>query len=336
MLSRKKNALVTGGAGFLGSHMVDLLLKKNFKVVVIDNFSGGDIKNLKHNLKNKKIKILKLDIRDFRKIKPHFKNIDQVYHFAGKGDIVPSIDYPSDYIKINVDGTQNVFEASRKNNVKNFIYAASSSCYGKIGKYRIKEDNKINIEHPYALSKYLGEQLVLNLGKIYNIRVNSIRIFNAYGPRVKTTGAYGAVIGIFFKQKLCKKPLTIVGDGKQSRDFIHVKDVVRAFYLINNSKLNNEVFNLGSGCPKTVNELARMISHDKIYIPDRPGEPRHTWANISKIKKKIRWKPVVNFNEGIAEMLKNINYWSNAPLWDKKKIYKATKNWFKIYQKKKL
>ena len=288
-MSRKKIAIVTGGCGFLGSHMVDLLLSKKYEVRVIDNFSSGDLKNIKHNLNNKKLKIFEKDICELKKINSIFKNANYIYHFAGMGDIVPSIDNPSDYVKVNVYGTQNVFEAARVNKVKNFVYAASSSCYGKTGFYRVDETEKISIEHPYALSKYLGEQLVLNYGKIYNVKVNSVRIFNAYGPRVKTTGAYGAVIGVFFKQKLCSKPLTIVGDGKQSRDFVHAKDVVRAFYMVNKSKFFGEIFNVGYGNPFTVNYLSKLISKNKIFIPDRPGEPRCTWANISKIKKSTNY-----------------------------------------------
>ena len=182
-MSQKKIAIVTGGCGFLGSHMVDFLLSKKYEVRIIDNFFSGDLKNIKHNLNNKNLKIFKHDIRNFKKINPIFKNTNYIYHFAGIGDIVPSIDNPSDYMKVNIEGTQNVFEATRVNNVKNFVYAASSSCYGMTGYYKVNERHNISIKHPYALSKFLGEQLVLNLGKIYGVKVNSIRIFNAYGPR---------------------------------------------------------------------------------------------------------------------------------------------------------
>jgi UDP-glucose 4-epimerase len=328
-MPKKKIAVVTGGAGFIGSHMVDLLLSKQYHVKVIDNFSGGDKKNLSKHLNNKFLKIYNLDIRNFNKIKNIFINAYYVFHFAGKGDIVPSIDNPSEYISTNVHGTQSIFEACRLNNVAKFIYAASSSCYGKTGRFKVSETYKISTEHPYALSKYLGEQLVLNLGKIYKLKVVSLRIFNAYGPRVKTTGAYGAVIGVFFKQKLSSKPLTVVGDGNQTRDFVHVKDVVNAFYLAAKKKVNSKVFNIGFGKPISVNYLANLINKNKVYIPDRPGEPRHTWANISKASKELKWKAKINFSEGIKEMLREIHLWKNAPLWNKKNIKKVTKNWFK-------
>ena len=223
-----KKAVITGGAGFIGSHMVDLLLKKKYKVYVIDNLTGGHKKNLKHHTKNPLLKFKKFDICKLNPNNEIFKNIDYVFHFAGIGDIVPSIESPSKYMKVNVQGTVNVLEACRYNKVKKFVYAASASCYGIVEK-RIGENSKISLEHPYALSKYLGERAVFHWYKIYNLPVNSIRIFNAYGPRVRTTGAYGAVIGVFFKQKIKNKPMTIVGDGKQSRDFVHVTDVAKAF-----------------------------------------------------------------------------------------------------------
>ena len=224
----KKIAIVTGGAGFIGSHMVDYLLKKNLKVYVIDNFSGGHQKNLTQHKKNKNL-IVKAPRHLFFKPKDRiFKNCSYIFHFAGIGDIVPSIERPSDYMKVNVQGTIKVLEAARLNKVKKFVYATSASCYG-ITKKKVSENHKIDLQHPYALSKYLGEQSTLHWNKVYNLPVNTIRIFNAYGPRVRTTGAYGAVIGVFFKQKITKKPLTVVGDGKQTRDFVHVTDVVKSF-----------------------------------------------------------------------------------------------------------
>ena len=226
----------------------------------------------------------------------------------------------------NVLGTVNVLEAARKNKVKKFVYAASASCYG-LNTSKISENAKIKLEHPYALSKNLGEQAALHWHKVYKLPVNIIRIFNAYGPRSRTTGAYGAVFGVFFKQKLNKLPLTIIGDGKQSRDFIYVTDVVKGFLKAAESKISGEIFNL-SGNPQKVNYLASLISDYKTYIPDRPGEPKRSWANINKIKKKLRWKPKVSFSDGVNNMIKKISDWEKAPLWTPKKIKKATKVWF--------
>tara|TARA_S200000501_G_C20850676_1_gene755555 strand:- start:1551 stop:2552 length:1002 start_codon:yes stop_codon:yes gene_type:complete len=326
-MKKSKTAIVTGGAGFIGSHMVDLLIKNNFNVKVIDNLSGGHKKNLNHLKKNSKLKFFNLDICKLNSNSKIFKNIDFVFHFAGIGDIVPSIENPEKYIQTNLQGTIKVLEMCRKNKIKKFVYAASASCYGKTT-IPVDENHKINLEHPYALSKYLGERAAFHWNKVYGLPVNSIRIFNAYGPRVRTTGAYGAVIGVFFKQKIEKKPLTIVGNGKQSRDFVYVKDVARAFFLAAKTKFNGQIYNVGTGKPQSVNHLVSLIGGKKLFIPDRPGEPRKSSADISKIKKELKWYPLIKFDDGIKSMLKEIHKWKDAPLWTPKKIKKATKTWF--------
>ena len=277
----KKVALVTGGAGFIGSHMVDLLLKENIRVRVLDNFTGGREENLSNQKGNTMLEVFRADIRDSANNSEAFANVDYVFHFAGIGDIVPSIESPSEYMDVNVQGTVAVLEACREKNIKKFVYAASSSCYG-LANTPTDEKHPISPQYPYALSKYLGEQAALHWNVVYGLPVNAIRIFNAYGPRYRTTGAYGSVIGVFFKQCLEKAPLTIVGDGTQSRDFVHVKDVARAFFLAAESKVTGEVFNLGAGNPQTVNKLARMIGGKTVSIPNRPGEPKCTWANIKR------------------------------------------------------
>ena len=173
---------------------------------------------------------------------------------------------------------------ARKAKVKKFVYAASASCYGKT-KDIVNENTNISLEHPYALSKFLGEKAAFHWCKVYNLPVISLRIFNAYGPRVRTTGSYGAVLGVFFKQKISNKPLTIVGSGKQYRDFVHVTDVVKAFYKASLTNKSGEFFNIGTGVPQTVNKLAKLIGGKTLHIPDRPGEPMRSCANISKAKK---------------------------------------------------
>jgi len=332
MKNKKRIALVTGGAGFIGSHMVDLLLSKKYQVRIIDNLSGGHKNNLKHCINNTNLRLKKMDICNLKQNDKFFKNVDSVFHFAGIGDIVPSIERPKEYMKTNVQGTIKVLEASRYSKVKKFVYAASASCYGKT-KRLTNEEYRINTEHPYALSKYLGELSALHWHKVYGLPVNSIRIFNAYGPRVRTTGAYGAVIGVFLKQKIEKKPLTIVGDGKQSRDFIYVTDVAKAFFAASKSKLNGKIYNIGTGKPTTVNYLANLIGGKKVSIPDRPGEPRCSCADIKKIKRDLKWKPLINFEQGISIMLRQIEKWKDAPLWTPKKIRKATKIWFNYLSK---
>jgi UDP-glucose 4-epimerase len=334
MQNKNKRAVVTGGAGFIGSHMVDLLLAKKFKVYVIDNLSGGHKKNLLHHKNNRNLNFEKKDICEIKKNHHFFKNADFVFHFAGIGDIVPSIETPTDYMNTNIQGTIKVLEAARFNKVKKFVYAASSSCYG-LNSSRINENGKIDTKYPYALSKYLGEQSTLHWNKVYGLPVNSIRIFNAYGTRVRTTGAYGAVFGVFLKQKIQNQPLTIIGNGKQSRDFVYVTDVAEAFYLAAKTKISGKIYNLGNDNPKSVNMLANLIGGKKTFIPDRPGEPKRTWANISRIKKDLKWKPKINFKQGVKKMLKNIDDWNDAPLWNPKSIKGATKIWFKYMGKSK-
>ena len=328
-MSKKLKALVTGGCGFIGSHMVDLLLKEDLDVCVIDNLVCGSFENLKHHDKNSHLKIEELDIRDISVKSSLFKDVDYVFHFAGIGDIVPSIEKPEEYMSVNVLGTLRVLECVRQSNIKKFIYAASSSCYG-LAKTPTDENHKIEPLHPYAISKLQGAELVRYWGKIYGVPYNIMCIFNAYGPRVKTAGAYGAVFGVFLKQKLENKPYTVVGDGTQKRDFVYVTDVAKAFYLAATSNIQSELFNIGSGNPKTINKLIELIGDGKkIYLPFRPGEPLTTFANISKIQNYLNWNPTVSFEDGVKNMLNNIMYWKNAPLWDKEKIENATEEWFK-------
>ena len=333
MNNKSKLFLVTGGCGFIGSHMVDKLIKLNHKVIVIDNLSGGFLKNIKLHLESKNLIFLKKNIKDLKK-SSLLDKVEYVFHFAGKGDIVPSIEKPYEYFFNNVHLTLKLLTILNIKKIQKFVYAASSSCYG-LAKTPTNETNPINPLYPYALSKYQGEQLVMHWHKVYKLKCNSLRIFNAYGPRVKTTGAYGAVFGVFFKQLLENKPLTIVGNGKQKRDFIYVTDLVDAFYEVAIKKNNfGEIYNLGSGKPQSINKLAGLINGKKrVYLPSRPGEPKITYANIDKIVKKIGWKPKVPFNLGVKEMLSNIDYWKNAPLWNKSKINKATKIWFKYMSK---
>ncbi len=324
-----KKAVITGGCGFIGSHLTDLVLKNNFEVTVIDNLSTGRLENLDNQKNNLKLKIINEDISEYNKINKYFKDIDVVFHLAALADIVPSIEKPIDYHKSNVDGTVNVLMSSANNNVKRFIYTASSSCYGIPDNYPTKENDEIKPQYPYALTKYIGEQYALHWCKVYKLPVVSLRLFNVYGPRSRTSGTYGAVFGVFLRQKLAGKPFTIVGNGNQTRDFTYVSDVANAFWSAANSNISNEIFNVGSDNTYSVNYLADLLKGDKVYIPKRPGEPNCTFADITKIKKMLNWKPQIPFEEGIKLVLDNIDYWKNAPLWDKDSISKVTKNWFK-------
>ena len=323
----RRIALVTGGAGFIGSHMVDLLIEEGFQVNVIDNFVGGSKKNLKHLAKESQLNVWNEDIRNLKNDHDAFKNVEFVFHFAGIGDIVPSISNPIEYLDVNVIGTTRVLECSRAANVKKFVYAASSSCYG-LASVPTDEFHEIKPMYPYALSKYQGEQAAFHWHQIYGLEVNSICIFNAYGPRVKTNGAYGAVFGVFLKQFLENAPLTLVGDGSQKRDFIFVTDVVKAFLKAAETKISGQRYNVGAGDPQSIKYLIDLIGGECIHLPKRGGEPDITYANISKIKKHLNWKPLISFEKGVSNMLLNIKDWKDAPLWNVNSIEEATKIWF--------
>ncbi|MCK4598739.1 GDP-mannose 4,6-dehydratase [Candidatus Bipolaricaulota bacterium] len=329
-MSQDKTAVVTGAAGFIGSHMVDLLLDHGYKVRAVDNLSTGRLENLEHCKSDPNLIFEARDLRDMRPDAPLFRGADYVFHFAGIGDIVPSIEQPTDYLSANVMGTVHALEAARHAGVRKFIYAASSSCYGLAIELPTTEQAEISPQYPYALSKHLGEQAVRHWGKVYRLPVISIRIFNAYGLRSRTTGAYGAVFGVFFAQKLAGKPFTVVGDGTQRRDFVFVTDVARAFLLAAESGRTNEIYNLGAGNPQPVNRLVELLGGEVVHISKRPGEPDCTWADISKIRSELGWEPCVSFEEGVAIMLRNIEYWRNAPVWDPVSIQAATENWFAL------
>ena len=332
-----EKAIVTGGCGFIGSHLVDFLLEKGHYVKVIDNLSIGNIENIKRHQNNPNMKFYQVDISDYgnqEKLEKIFQDVDWVFHLAALADIVPSINFPTKYHKSNVDGTINVLEASRRNDVKRFIYTASSSCYGIPEEFPTPETAPIKPEYPYALTKYIGEQYALHWNKLYNLPVVSLRLFNVYGPRARTSGTYGAVFGVFLAQKIYNKPFTVVGDGTQTRDFTFVSDIVEGFYKAAKSDINGEVINLGSESTYSMNKLVELLDGDVVYIPKRPGEPDCTFADITKAKKLLGYQPKVSFEEGVKIMLDNIDYWKDAPLWTPEKIEKATKDWFKYLSKK--
>ena len=320
-------AVVTGGAGFIGSHMVDMLLERSFAVRAIDNLAGGREENLAHHRNNPDLILEKRDIRSCAPDERLFRGARYVFHFAGVGDIVPSIERPLEYMSTNIQGTAQMLECARHARVEKFVYAASSSCYG-LASVPTREDHPIEPRYPYALSKYLGEQAALHWHLVYKLPVNSIRIFNAFGTRSRTSGAYGAVFGVFLRQKLAGKPYTVVGDGMQTRDFLYVTDVARAFFSAAETSHVGRVYNLGAGKPQSVNRLVELLGGEKIRIPKRPGEPDCTWADTSRITSELGWHPQVSFEEGVDKILANINYWRNAPLWDPDSIATATKTWF--------
>jgi len=326
-MSSRQVAIVTGGAGFIGSHMVDLMLERGYRVRAIDNLVGGREANIAHLAKNADFGF---DRRDVRAIGPDdavWKDAALIIHFAGIGDIVPSIEQPMEYMSANVQGTVHVLEGARAAKARKFVYAASSSCYG-LAATPTREDHPIQPQYPYALSKWMGEQAAFHWHQVYRLPVNSIRIFNAYGTRSRTTGAYGAVFGVFLRQKLAGQPFTVVGDGSQSRDFLYVTDVARGFLAAAETERVGRVWNLGAGNPQSVNKLVELLGGSKTHIPKRPGEPDVTHADISRITAELGWKPSISFEEGVGKIVTRIEDWRDAPLWNPDSIAKATKTWF--------
>jgi len=311
--------------------MVDLLVDQGFGVRIIDNMIGGREENLLQHKNNPDVILEQKDIRDYGSHDILFKNAKYIMHFAGIGDIVPSIEKPYEYMSVNVLGTVNMLECARNAGVEKFVYAASSSCYG-LAKTPTTEDHHIETRYPYALSKYQGEQAALHWSNVYKLPVNTVRIFNAYGTRSRTSGAYGAVFGVFLKQKLTNKPFTIVGDGSQKRDFLFVSDVAKAFFMAAKTNRSGRIYNLGANNPQSINYLTELLGGPRVYIPKRPGEPDCTWADISRIKNELGWSPQVSFERGVQIILDNINYWKDAPLWEANSISEATKTWFKFMQ----
>ena len=323
--------VVTGGCGFIGSHVVEMLAHDGHEVIVLDNLSTGRLDNLDKLQGN--IKIIQCDIAESGKWITECGGANWIVHLAALADIVPSIQQPSNYFKSNVTGTLNILEVARKIKVSRFVYAASSSCYGIPTVYPTPEDAPIAPQYPYALTKRLGEELVVHYHQVYDIPTVSLRFFNVYGTRSRTSGTYGAVLGVFLAQKLAGKPLTIVGDGTQTRDFTHVKDVANSVYVSLTSEASGAIFNVGSGSTVSVNKIAELIGGEKTYIPKRPGEPEITHANISKIKTALGWHPTISIEKGLREVIKNIHYWKDAPVWTPETIGEATKDWFKFLGK---
>lgn len=326
-------SLVTGGAGFIGSHLVDRLLAEGHKVRVIDNFACGHRTNLSHHADNPALEIHEFDVADADGIRPLFAGVDWVFHLAAMADIVPSIQNPTVYHRANVDGTVAVLEAARAAGVKRFLYTASSSCFGLPDTFPTPESAAPRPMYPYALTKWIGEQYVLHWGQTYDMPVLSLRLFNVFGPRHRTAGTYGAMFGVFLAQKLAGKPYTVVGDGSQTRDFTFVTDVADAFFTAAKSDLSGEVMNVGSDGTYAVNRIVELLGGDVVYIPKRPGEPDCTWADISKIKRLLGWTPKVSLEQGVAELLRHIDSWADAPVWTPDTIKTATADWFKYLGK---
>ena len=329
ILSSTRTSVVTGGAGFIGSEVVRQLLARGDRVVVIDNFVNGSRANLPEAPETRLV-VVEADIRDAAAMHAALAGAERVFHLAALADIVPSIQAPEAYFTTNVDGTFRVLEAARAAGVRKLVYAASSSCYGIPDTYPTAETAPIDTRYPYALTKFLGEQLVLHWGGVYGMEGVSLRLLYVYGLRGRTAGTYGAVFGVFLGQLLGVKPLTVIGDGAQTRDYTYVTDVASAFMMAADSKVRGEIMNVGTGRPVSVNRLVELLgAKEVVHIPKRPGEPDCTHANVAKITELLAWAPQVSFEEGVKRMLARIDDWRVAPVWTAKTIDTATKDWFK-------
>lgn len=297
-----KKAVVTGGAGFIGSHIVDRLIEKGFDVHIIDNLSGG-----KREHCNKDAHFHEVDIRNLEEIRPIINGSTYVFHTAALPRVQYSIKNPIETNEVNVVGTVNVLVAAHEGGVKKVIYSASSSVYGDQEIMPITEDALANPKSPYGLQKYIGELNAKVWSEVYNLGTVSLRYFNVYGPRQDPDGAYALVIGKFLKQYAEGTPLSITGDGEQTRDFTHVSDVVEANILAAENKdvKAGEVFNIGAGRNFSVNQVARLIGGSTVNVEARL-EPKHTRADNTKAKELLGWTPKVTLEEGIAELKESL------------------------------
>jgi UDP-glucose 4-epimerase len=328
MSESTRKVVVTGGAGFIGSSLTEALVAEGAEVHVIDNLATGRLENLSHLSSESRLAVHELDVNDLDRTRAVFRGAREVYHLAALADIVPSIERPLDYTRANVDGTLAALEAARSAGVKRFLYTASSSCYGIPDTFPTPESAEMRPQYPYALSKMLGEQAALHWCSVYGLPVVSLRLFNVYGPRARTTGSYGAMFGVFLAQKLAGKPFTIVGDGSQTRDFTYVTDVVDAFLRAAKSSLSGVVFNVGSSNPTSVNRVVELLQGEAVHIPKRPGEPDCTHADTTRIRAALGFAPQVSIEQGARKMLEQIGHFERAPVWTPETISVATEAWF--------
>lgn len=294
--------IVTGGAGFIGSNLVDALIAQGDEVHVIDNLSGGFESNV-----NPKAVLHKMDIRNLEDIKPIFSGIDGVFHLAALPRVQYSIEHPVETNEVNINGTQNILIAAQLAGVKRVVYSASSSAYGDQATMPLVETILPAPMSPYGMQKYVGEHICRIWSVIHGVETVSLRYFNVYGPRQSSEGAYALVIARFLKQKKEGQKMTITGDGLQTRDFTHVRDVVRANILAMESQNvgRGEVMNIGGGQEHSVLEIAEMIGGEYEFIAPRI-EPRHTLADTTRAKNLIGWEPKEDFVKGVEELKEKI------------------------------
>lgn len=296
--------LVTGGAGFIGTNLVKMLLSQNHEVVVVDNYAGG----YKENRIQPKARYVDLDIRNLEALNVICaEGFDGIFHLAALPRVTYSVENPILTHDVNVNGTLNVLMAAKENKINKVVFSSSSSVYGNQDAVPFKEDFVVSPISPYALHKFIGEHYCRLFNELYGLKTVSLRYFNVYGPYFDPEGAYALVIGKFLKQVKNGEPMTVCGDGEYFRDYTHVDDIARANILaMENSKVGSgEVFNVGNGDPHSVNDLVKLIGGESIFVSERPGDVRQTHADFSKAKSMLGWEPTVALEKGIGELKKS-------------------------------
>jgi nucleoside-diphosphate-sugar epimerase len=298
MSKKQRIAVVTGGSGFIGSYVVEHLLEQGWTVRIIDNLSNSKSEDI-----NPKAEFFELDIRDRNELSAPLTGADVLFHLAAIPSVEHSITHPDETHDINVNGSLNIFLAAKIAGIKRIVYSGSSAAYGEPTKLPTKEDEREFPLSPYGLQKLVPEMYLRMFPTLYGIETVTLRYFNVYGQRMKLTGAYASVISVFMRMRREGKPLTITGDGEQTRDFVHVRDVARANFLAATSELvgRGETINIGTGVATSVNQLAELFAGERIYIPARQ-EPKHALADISKAKELLHFAPQVTLQEGISEL----------------------------------
>lgn len=285
----------------MGGHLVNRLLRDGYRVTIVERYTKEKKTLLKNLFGQENLSVVWADVSSASNLEKNFAGIDWVFHLAGRLN-APDTD-PLLFHRANVDGTMNVLEASRNAGVSRFIYPASASCYGDAKTYPTPETAQIQLKYPYALTKYIGEQYVLHWGRVYKLPVVSLRLFSAYGPRLHPQGSWGAVTP-FMLQKLDGKPFQVCGDGNQTRDYVYIDDVIRAFLQAAESGITDSIFNIGTGKETTINLLMSLLGGKTEHLPRREGEIPRMCADIAQIQMVLGWKPVVTMEEGLRLVLK--------------------------------
>src|SRR3954471_9620824 len=313
-------AIVTGAAGFVGSHLVEHLINEDWEVIALDRQRTKNFGALP-------LEYILCDLEDPHSVGRLRLRANAVFHLAGYGEMLGALRDPAAYLQANVIGTAAALELARASGAKRFVYAASSFCYGANPPVPTSEDAPIDTGHPYALSKYMGEMAVFHWARVYGLEVNSLRLFTAYGPRMRKSDALGPVLNIFLAQKVHGVPLTIVGDGTQGRDFVHASDVAQAFRMAAITPLHGRIWNVGSGETQTINQIAQLIGGPVVRIPERNGDPHTARADISAIRRDLGWEPQVPFPMGLAQLLADTQAWRDAPVWMPGEMERETAQW---------